>query len=211
MKGAREARGLSQERAAKEIGVSRQALAQWEDGQTFPSRKRTLRIAQVYGISASSLDPVEFGSVGAVDLGTEAHTISVIKINDLPPEAEGPDDMPALLSALGAAQLAVNAELRYCYAVEVTDDSMAPEYVPGDICIIDPRIAAASGDDVIASLSRTSVVLRRLKERGISSSGAQVFDLYTPNPDHVTVTINGDNPAQILGVVVETRRPKRRR
>ena len=47
----REKAGLSQAELAEQLGVSRQAVSQWEDGDTFPSLEKLQAIAKRYRVS----------------------------------------------------------------------------------------------------------------------------------------------------------------
>lgn len=51
----RQRRGLSQEKVAELVGVSRQAVAKWESGQSAPSTENLLRLAEVLGTTADLL------------------------------------------------------------------------------------------------------------------------------------------------------------
>lgn len=47
--------GFSQEDIAGRIGVSRQALAKWETGETIPDVEKCLKLAQIYNVSLDDL------------------------------------------------------------------------------------------------------------------------------------------------------------
>ena len=51
----RRASGLSQEKAAEAAGVTRQALAKWESGETTPDVLHCDRLAELYGVSLDDL------------------------------------------------------------------------------------------------------------------------------------------------------------
>lgn len=51
----REQRGLTQQEVAEELGVSRQAVSQWEAGKTFPSMEKQLALSRLYGVSLEEL------------------------------------------------------------------------------------------------------------------------------------------------------------
>lgn len=55
LKTARELKKLSQEEAAKLIGVSVDTLSNYERGKTFPDVKTLKRIEEVYGVSYNQL------------------------------------------------------------------------------------------------------------------------------------------------------------
>ena len=46
---------LTQEQAAERVGVSRQALAKWETGETLPDVERIRLLAELYGVSLDDL------------------------------------------------------------------------------------------------------------------------------------------------------------
>ena len=46
---------LSQEKAAEAVGVTRQALAKWESGETTPDVLHCDRLAELYGVSLDDL------------------------------------------------------------------------------------------------------------------------------------------------------------
>lgn len=51
----RRASGLSQEKAAEAVGVTRQALAKWEAGETTPDVYHSDKLAELYGVSLDDL------------------------------------------------------------------------------------------------------------------------------------------------------------
>lgn len=55
MLAARKQRGMTQEELAERIGVSRQALAKWESGETVPDIERAASAAAILGIPLDEL------------------------------------------------------------------------------------------------------------------------------------------------------------
>ena len=51
----RRAASLSQEKAAEAVGVTRQALAKWESGETTPDVLHSDKLAELYGVSLDDL------------------------------------------------------------------------------------------------------------------------------------------------------------
>lgn len=47
--------GFSQEEIAEKVGISRQAYAKWEKGETVPDVEKCARLAKVYGTTIDSL------------------------------------------------------------------------------------------------------------------------------------------------------------
>ena len=48
-------RGLTQEQVAAQVGVSRQAVAKWERGETLPDIESCIRLADLYGVPLDAL------------------------------------------------------------------------------------------------------------------------------------------------------------
>lgn len=76
--------GFTQEEVAEKIGISRQAYAKWEKGETVPDVERCLKLAEVYGTSIDALVRFE-GKVGSTALTSGPkgkHIFGTVKIND---------------------------------------------------------------------------------------------------------------------------------
>jgi AbrB family looped-hinge helix DNA binding protein len=80
----RSVNGYSQEEVAEKIGVSRQAYAKWEKGETVPDVERCQKIAELYGVTIDSL--VNYSDkIGTTTLtpGPKGkHIFGTTKIND---------------------------------------------------------------------------------------------------------------------------------
>ena len=74
----------SQEEVAEKIGVSRQAYAKWEKGETVPDVERCQKLAELYGVTIDSL--VNYSDkIGTTTLtpGPKGkHIFGTTKIND---------------------------------------------------------------------------------------------------------------------------------
>jgi transcriptional regulator with XRE-family HTH domain len=72
---------LSQERLAERIGVSRQAVAKWESGETLPELEHLIRLGKLFSVSIDSLlmgaDACS-AAAGAADLGPNAEAIAFL-------------------------------------------------------------------------------------------------------------------------------------
>ena len=63
----RKAKGLSQEDLADSLGVSRQAVSRWEQGNTFPDLPNLQKIMKVFGVSADYLICDDYAEEGHND------------------------------------------------------------------------------------------------------------------------------------------------
>ena len=80
----RNVNGYSQEEVAEKIGISRQAYAKWEKGETIPDVERCQKLAELYGVTIDSL--INFSDkVGTTTLAPGPkgkHIFGTAKIND---------------------------------------------------------------------------------------------------------------------------------
>ena len=80
----RNVNGYSQEEVAEKVGVSRQAYAKWEKGETIPDVERCQKLAELYGTTIDSLinfsDKV--GTATLVPAPKGKHIFGTTKIND---------------------------------------------------------------------------------------------------------------------------------
>lgn len=51
----RKAKGLSQEKLAEFLGISRQAVAKWEVGQSYPDIARLISLSDLFKVSIDKL------------------------------------------------------------------------------------------------------------------------------------------------------------
>lgn len=76
--------GFSQEDVAERIGISRQAYAKWEKGETTPDIERCLKLAELYGTTIDALVKSEckVGSTPMAPGPKGKHIFGTTKIND---------------------------------------------------------------------------------------------------------------------------------
>ena len=90
---ARRAAGLSQEKLAERVGVTRQAVTKWENGQSAPSTENLLRLAEVLHT------PVETLLDAAADSGqTPGHPVRILSAREFAQLLRG--HLPATLAVL---------------------------------------------------------------------------------------------------------------
>ena len=79
----RKLRGLTQEDLAERVGVSRQAVAKWESGETSPDLEKSRLLAQVFGVSLDDL--VDYEPASNMGLGVPPkgkHLFSLVTVGD---------------------------------------------------------------------------------------------------------------------------------
>ena len=60
----RKLNNLTQEDIAAKVGVTRQAVAKWESGETMPDLDKSRRLAEVFGVSLANFEPEEIWDLG---------------------------------------------------------------------------------------------------------------------------------------------------
>ena len=75
----RKALDLSQERLAERIGVSRQAVAKWESGETLPELEHLIRLGKLFSVSIDSLLTGEDSCAAAAGAGEPGPNAAVIE------------------------------------------------------------------------------------------------------------------------------------
>lgn len=80
----RSVNGYSQEEVAEKIGISRQAYAKWEKGETVPDVERCQKLAELYGVTIDSLvnHSDKIGTTALPPSPKGKHIFGTTKIND---------------------------------------------------------------------------------------------------------------------------------
>lgn len=80
----RDINGYSQEEVAEKIGISRQAYAKWEKGETVPDVERCQKLAELYGVTIDALlnFSEKVGSTPVLPAPKGKHIFGTTKIND---------------------------------------------------------------------------------------------------------------------------------
>lgn len=145
LKDARQGLGLSQAQIAAEIGVTPQAVSQWERGTSSPDLENLRALAKALGVAST---PAELAQV--------QQDVTRIPRDQL----QGRSDFPIYVSAEGGpGQIIVTPEevdwmprpaplanVRGAYGLIVTGDSMEPEYRHGDTALVNPHLPAVGGE-----------------------------------------------------------------
>lgn len=198
---AREKAGLSKAALSRMIGASRTIIADWENGEYYPTPKYAIPLAQALGIPLTALN--RYGAGGVVpDAGTNT-LVPLLKWDELKHLRR--DDMSALPKATAYIQ-AQEGTPESSIALVIEDDSMLPVFQAGETIIVDRNLDPVDGDYIVVRVgSPSGYVLRRYaKRRG------DAYDLQAENPDWSTVTVNSQTLAEVIGVVTEHRKRLRR-
>lgn len=76
----RKKNGFTQEQVAEKLGVSRQAVAKWERGDTLPDIENVVALADIYGVTVDSL--VRNMASLPDDSAAKKHIFGITSVND---------------------------------------------------------------------------------------------------------------------------------
>lgn len=207
----REAVGLTQEKLARQCGVSRAAVAQWEAGVTRPGLDNLVRAAKALDVWLSWLTA---GDQSLPDGPSPFPAAARRRVPVIDYVRAGLWDAVADPYAPGGGMDDIATDLDLspkAFALVVRGESMDPEFRDGDKIIIDPEVAPQPGDFVVAKLERDDeATFKKYRPRGFDKAGAPIIELVPVNPDWPTLMLDADHPGRVIGTLIEHRRYRRR-
>lgn len=196
LKEARRAKGLTQVEVAKYIGITQGGYSGWERGDVNIDSVSLARLAELFDVTTDYLigktdtqseKPIKIPVLGSVPAG-----IPLEAIEDIIDWEEIPQSM-----ASGG---------REYFALQVEGDSMYPDYLPGDIVIVQKTPVCASGDDCVVYVNGYDATLKQVK----LDEQHGTLTIVPKNPSYPPRTFRKEEiqslPVTIAGVVVELRR-----
>ncbi len=211
IKNARSSLEMTQRQLAEILGISVQAISQWESGRTTPTGENLVRLGSVLGL----------------DLRTPTGTGEFVKFRE--PYARRNTIVP-LLSRVAAGNWSeaiandtssledlVSFQIYWtpkgaAFALEIAGESMLPEFGDGDLVIVDTGVDPLPGDYVVAAIEgEAEATFKKYRPRGSDDKGDPVIELAPLNPDYPTLTISARNPGHVVGTMMEHRRFRKRR
>ena len=193
----RRSAGMTQEEFGKLAGVSSMAVSQWENGRAVPRMgavekiAASLRIAksdiiegEVLGVDSrfpSNRIPVKGMPMGRVPLVGNTHAGKACLPEELDefPEVEVP-------------QFLIDRDPG-SYGLEVDGDCMDRVCPPGMVAVVQPGVAARSGDVVVATIDGSDSVMRRMTV----INGDLILSPESHNPDHENMYIAAQDDRQV--------------
>lgn len=193
----RRSAGMTQEEFGKLAGVSSMAVSQWENGRAVPRMgavekiAASLRIAKSDIIEGEALGadsrfpsnriPVKGMPMGRVPLVGNTHAGKACLPEELDefPEVEVP-------------QFLIDRDPG-SYGLEVDGDCMDRVCPPGMVAVVQPGVAAHSGDVVVATIDGADSIMRRMTV----INGDLILSPESHNPDHENMYIAAQDDRQV--------------
>ncbi|MGT2444495.1 helix-turn-helix domain-containing protein [Ensifer adhaerens] len=212
---ARKAKKIRQHVVAEELGVTIQAVSQWERDKTVPSALNLARLSSFLGVQFKGMEALKnipmlgkpasyapmivpfstlFYGQGKQPLEDEAERFSDSDFLDF--DFDNNEMVPITWQPAGNV-----------FAMRIEDRSMVPQFLPGDIVIVDSGVAPEPGAFVVAQkYPSKGGLVRKYQSRGEDEEGRALADLSPLNPDYPTDTIVVGKTGEITGFIREFRR-----
>ena len=193
----RRSAGMTQEEFGKLAGVSSMAVSQWENGRAVPRMGAVEKIAASLRIAKSDIIegevlsadsrfpsnriPVKGVPMGRVPLVGNTHAGKACLPEELDefPEVEVP-------------QFLIDRDPG-SYGLEVDGDCMDRVCPPGMVAVVQPGVAAHSGDVVVATIDGSDSIMRRMTV----INGDLILSPESHNPDHENMYIAAQDDRQV--------------
>lgn len=205
---ARALTGLSQRALAKRLGISPQAISKWESGLGEPTRKNARKLADLADIS---LEWLLSGRERNESQSTQSNVAEISTRGRVVPLVG--DTLTGIVktrkpSSFVTTYFPCSAQ---SFALQVSGDSMAPDFADGDVVIIDPNITPAPGDFVFVEINDEMVLFRKFRPLSArKGKAAEHYELVPCNEDWPKVSIGPEDNAVIRGVMSQHVAPRRR-
>ena len=192
---------------AAATGVPQSTIHRIQTGESRDPRTSTLKpLADFFGVTVTDLReadlPRRMSPAGATPnvlvKPDGSRRVPLLRYDD----AQNVMSETTLDSLASAESLLTDQSLSpRAFAVELVNESMSPDFRPGDRVICDPAITPAPGDFVLARMNG-AVHFGKYRPRQDGS-----FELHALNPDYPTLTLSAD---AVIATMAEHRRYRRR-
>ncbi|MFJ5158994.1 S24 family peptidase [Pantoea sp. NPDC088449] len=201
----RKALQLTQQTLAKGIGVSHVAVSQWEKEETVPRGENLLRLAEWLQCTAAWIID---GDGEVFTAAPRRAPVTAVPLISLAQASEWLSEARLLLQQQATHFLYREATLSdAALAVTVEDQSMLPDYRPGDALIFDPQVAPQPGDTVLALVDGAAMV--RFYRLQTQQHDEKTFALRPANDDFPHLH-TATSRLEIIGTLMELRRYRSR-
>lgn len=189
----RAAAGMTQEEFGRLAGVSSMAVSQWENGRAVPRMRAVEKIASALRIARSEIIEDD-ASLAAQEHGRfPSGRIPVVgvpmaKVPLVGNTHAGKPCLPEELDKfpeVDVPQFLLDADPA-SYGLEVDGDCMDRVCPPGMVAVVQPGVAARSGDVVVATIDGADSIMRRMTV----INGDLILSPESHNPDHENIYIS---------------------
>lgn len=193
LKTARANKGLSQQKLADLIGVSRSTIAMWETGGSQPDNESLKKVSNVLQVTTDYLlgnDNIEQSHKGVLVpiLGQVIAGIPIDAVEDI----LGYEEISREMASQGEY-----------FALQIKGNSMEPRMRQGDVVIVKKQSAVESGDIAVVLVNGDEATIKKfvIHDNGVSL----ISNNESYSPMFYTKNEIEEKPVTVLGKVVELR------
>jgi phage repressor protein C with HTH and peptisase S24 domain len=206
----REEAGLSQAELGRRVGVSTQAVQQWESTSgvpTAPRRGTRKKVAAALGVSLMWL---EYGDelpgfvmeeqakyVEGAIAGTRS--VPVVGFAIATPDQDGYFDDMGYPPGAGQGYVRWPTKDKNAYSLEVKGDSMQPRIRPGERIVVEPNSHVSPGDDVVV---RTKDGRKMVKQLLLRRSGEVTLGSINQQHRQTTISLDAIESIHFIAAIV---------
>ena len=195
-------KGWRQYQLADAVGVSVQAVSQWERGLNYPEMGRLKIIADVLGTSVSFLatDVIAHDDPKIVTTAFDIVHIPIIKATEVGVYLRGAADNNIKLDNVVGVRTDAHGKM---FGVEIIDERMSPFLQPGDIAIFDSGVDRFYGDCVIViTPHRVDAVIGTYRFAAYMKD-KEIFHIVPINDAYDVIELEEPGFSGIMAVLVE--------
>ena len=196
--------GVTQRELGAVAGVSENAVSKWENGYSEPRMGAIERMAACYGLTKMNI--IEDGGMDMIDPLTKrpreearrtlnTKGVPMAKVPLVGNTHAGKPCLPEELDEfpeVEVPQFLIDRDPG-SYGLEVDGDCMDRVCPPGMVAVVQPGVAARSGDVVVATIDGADSVMRRMTV----INGDLILSPESHNPDHENMYIAAQDDRQV--------------
>lgn len=199
MKARREERGLSLREASKLAGISHVHIKDIEDDKIKPTFEKVISLLRAYhadiqeflvetGYLPKDVEPAPLGKLRQIPV---VSWVIAGKWNEVCDSFQPGDADEWIETDIKGPNV---------FALRVKGDSMEPEFIEGDIIVVNPHIKPNHNDYVIVRNEEGEATLKQLKKYG------RIRVLHPLNPKYKDIELSEKHQYVIVGKVVEKKK-----
>lgn len=201
---------LTQQGLAKKMqGVSHAAISQWESDITKPNADNLYDLSIIFGCEFKWLLKGDKDESSVVLYSpNNDRKVPIFNIEQL--------NKLKIWDTIHISEMITNEYIMVdipapeaVIAFKVNDDSMAPDFLIGDVIVIDCELKPQAGEFVLARYNN-KFIFRKFKLNMKGVSGEDEFTLAPLNDDYAIVS-SLDNNLEVIGTLIEQRIYRRKR
>ena len=205
----KEFKWTQQELAKKLKDISHVAISQWESNTTKPNAENLYELSQILGCDLGWLLKGEGEDTNTNVVSIEDSNNRKIPVLDVAQIENWNLRIPIPNPIKGAYLMSNIHDPNKCFAMKISGDSMNPDFVEGDLIVVDIEQKPEPGEFVVARIDK-DVVFRKYQVVSSVNGEPECFSLSPLNRDFPQFS-SSRHTIEIIGTMIEHRIFRRKR